>query len=500
MIQKGGILRYLFAGSSNGRTQGFGPWYLGSSPSPATAMNNFREYYNPQILKTQGHELIDFLVQDMKQQLEGDKVLPYEKPETLLKFLEEQGRAHNPNSVVDGLKDISEKYFRNYAPGNLSHQVSVPSPASVLFTMTEAYFNTSTPSLEHSLVGNVIDRFVTNWLIKKVGYGLGADGILTSGATLGNLTALLTARAIQATDVWRSGTTEPLAVMVSEQAHYCIDRAVRTMGLGEKGIIKIPVGHDFAMDVTALEAAFAKATAEGVRVFAVIGSSCSTPTGSFDDLEAIADFCKKHNLWFHVDGAHGAAAVFSEKYRSLVNGIQRADSIVMDLHKMLMAPNIATAVLYKNGSDSYKTFSQDAHYLFSPESDASYDFGLRTYECTKPATGMRVYGVLKLYGEDFFKDYVEHVFDITKEFAGEIKRMASLELLTEPQCNIVCFRKTQEGANLDELNREIKGEILSKGNFIVSSTVIQGKFYLRVTIMNPLTTKETLSNLIKTIL
>jgi L-2,4-diaminobutyrate decarboxylase len=111
------------------------------------------------------------------------------------------------------------------------------------------------------------------------------------------------------------------------------------------------------------------------------------------------------------------AAVFSEKYRSLVNGIQRADSIVMDLHKMLMAPNIATAVLYKNGSDSYKTFSQDAHYLFSPESDASYDFGLRTYECTKPATGMRVYGVLKLYGEDFLCVYFRNDFIVSEIFS-----------------------------------------------------------------------------------
>jgi L-2,4-diaminobutyrate decarboxylase len=111
-----------------------------------------------------------------------------------------------------------------------------------------------------------------------------------------------------------------------------------------------------------------------------------------------------------------------------------------------------------------------------------------------------VYGVLKLYGEDFFKDYIEHVFDIAKEFAGEIKRTASLELLTEPQCNIICFRKTQEGADLDELNREIKGKILSKGDFIVSSTVVQERFYLRVTIMNPLTTKETLASLIKAIL
>jgi L-2,4-diaminobutyrate decarboxylase len=462
-------------------------------------MNNFQKYYNSEFLESQGHELVSFLAADLKKQISAEKLFSSKKPNELLKLVKD-GDFPDPNATVANIAEfLSNNIFQTYSPNNLSHQVSVPSSASVLFNFIEAYFNASTPSSERSLIGNVVDKFVTDWMVSKIGYDSNADGIMTTGATLGNLTALLTARAIKGKNVWSMGNTEQMAVMVSEQAHYCIDKAVRTMGMGEKGVIKIKTNERYQMDLKDLDLKYKEAKEKGINVIAVVGSACTTSTGSFDDLEAIAAFASEHNIWFHIDAAHGGPAVFSEKYKSLVKGISKADSVVIDLHKMLMSPNVATVVLYKNGTDSYKTFSQDAQYLFSEDSDEVYDLGKRTYECTKPASGIRFYGVLKLYGESFFTQAIEHCFDLGNEFATLVKNDSEFELLIEPQCNIVCFRLLKEGVDLNELNKLIKRRVIENGKFYIGSTVLKGEFWLRVVIMNPLTTNDDLSGLLNSI-
>ncbi len=461
-------------------------------------MNNLEKYYNPEFFETQGKQLVEFLASDLQKQIASDKAFPYVKPDELLSALNRKGLGDG-SSVANIAEMLSKNVFHTYSPNNLGHQVSVPTPASVLFNFIESYFNFSTPTYEHSLIGGVIDKFVINWLTSKMGFGVHADGIITSGATLGNLTALLTARAIKGKNVWNDGITEPMAILVSEQAHYCIDKAARTMGFGGKGIIKIKVNDKFQMDLDDLRLKYKSAVDQGINVIAVVGSACTTSTGSFDDLESIGAFCKENELWFHVDGAHGGPAIFSEKYRDLLKGIVQADSMTIDLHKMLMSPNVATAVLYKNGADSYQTFSQDAKYLFPEDTDEAYDIGKRTYECTKPASGIRVYGVLKLYGEQFFTDAVEYLFDLGKEFAELIKADSSFDLAVDPQCNIVCFRYLKEGLDLNELNKSIKKQILKNGNYHITSTVLNNHFYLRVSIMNPLTTIDTMKSLLETI-
>jgi L-2,4-diaminobutyrate decarboxylase len=459
-------------------------------------MNNLEKYYNPEFLESQGHELVSFLAADLKRQISSEKLFSNSKPNDLLNLIKKEKLQDPDASVATIAEFLSKNIFQTYSPYNLSHQVSVPTPASVLFNFIEAYFNASTPSFERSLMGNVVDKFVTDWIISKIGFGPNADGIMTTGATLGNLTALLTARAVKGKNVWNDGITEQMAIMVSEQAHYCIDKAARTMGFGEKGIIKIKTNDKYQMDLNDLSLQYEKAKDAGVNVIAVVGSACTTSTGSFDDLEVIAEFAKTNDIWFHVDGAHGGPAVFSEKYRSLVKGLSLADSATIDLHKMLMSPNVATVVLYKNSQDSYKTFSQDAKYLFPDDSDESYDFGKRTYECTKPTSGIRLYGVLKLYGESFFSEVVDHCFGLGNEFAVLVKNDSSFELLVEPECNIVCFRIVKENADLNELNKLIKKRVNEDGKFFISSTVLKGEFWLRIVIMNPLTTIENLNELL----
>src|SRR5690606_32986824 len=153
---------------------------------------------------------------------------------------------------------------------------------------------------------------------------------------------------------------EPAAVLASEAAHYSLARAVKIMGWGEDAIAPVPQDERLRLRPECLGKALQHAHEQGRRVIAVVANACCTPTGAYDPLSAIAGFCATHNLWLHVDGAHGASACLSPKYRHRVAGVERADSVVWDAHKMMLMPAACTAVLFRDGAHAYAAFAQNA--------------------------------------------------------------------------------------------------------------------------------------------
>ena len=229
----------------------------------------------------------------------------------------------------------------------------------------------------------------------------------------------------------------------------------------------------------------------------MVASAGSTATGMFDPLEPVADFCRARGLWFHVDGAHGAAAVLSPRHAGLVRGIDRADSLVWDAHKMLLLPALVTALLFRDGRASYAPFTQRADYLLRQETqDQWWDPGLRTLECTKRMMGVELYGALALHGTAFFSTYVERMFDLGRRFAAMLREAGDFELAVEPDCNIVCFRYLGAGGDLDRCQERIRSVLLRQGAFYVVQTRLRGRVYLRVTLIHPLTTEQDLVELI----
>ena len=182
-------------------------------------------------------------------------------------------------------------------------------------------------------------------------------------------------------------TTDPaqVAILVSEQAHYCVTRSAHLLGVEPGGIIRVTTNDRYQMDLGAMRDACSRAEDAGQKIMVVVGSACSTSTGSFDDLTGIGEFCRAKGIWFHVDGAHGAAMAFSEKYRHKVAGIEFADSVAMDFHKMLLTPAIISALIFRDEQKSYQSFRQKADYLWSQSSEDHEWFNLakRTFECTK---------------------------------------------------------------------------------------------------------------------
>lgn len=449
--------------------------------------NNLKSAFSPESFRNTAHQLVDILA-DYLESAENqriEKVIPFVEPEESLAFWKADFE-NDDRDIIKFFKNTIDKANHLHHPKYMGHQVTPPVPITAITAMMESLLNNGMAVYEMGLVANPIERILSELLAKKIGYDEKAGGLMTSGGTLANLTALLTARAVK-TDVWEEGSTEKLAIMVSEEAHYCVDRAARIMGLGSDGIIKIPVNNKFQMRIDLLPEYLQSAQNKGLNVFAIVGSACSTSTGSYDNLVEIGHFAQKNKLWFHADGAHGGAVIFSEKYKHLVKGIELADSVIIDWHKMLMTPALATALIYKNGDDAFATFQQKAQYLWANQSSKDwYNSGKRTFECTKLMMCVKVYAIIKAHGIGLFEENVDYLYSLAEKFASLINSKYNFELAIEPASNIVCFRYTN-AQNLNETNSLIRSRIIEDGKFYIVQTSIQEKVYLRVSLMNPLT-------------
>lgn len=462
-----------------------------------------KKAYDPEQFRDQAHRLVDLIADHLEASFSqlDTTVLPWADPDVrLLKWQNDIGKEFDFDRFW---KDTIAETIHIHHPKYLGHQVCASLPLAGLGDMLNGTLNNGSAIYEMGPVSTAMERVVTDWLAEAIGYGRGASGVLTSGGSLGNLTALLAARQHQSGyDHWTQGKTDGYqpAVMVSEESHYSVSRAVHIMGWGEKGVIRVPANHLHQLDASKLEETYIKAENQGIHVLAVVGNACSTSTGSYDPLARIADFCKKKGLWFHIDGAHGGAAAITPKYRHLTEGIERADSVVIDFHKMLGISALTTAVLFRDGQRSYDTFNQKAVYIFNnQEREPWFNSALRTLECTKNMMGVKVYAILRTYGPQIFIDHFTTLYDLGKEFASLLTSAPDFELPYEPVSNIVCYRFLMPGKTEDELNlmnAQIRKKIIESGKFYIVQTLIDNKVYLRSAIMNPFTTHNDMEALL----
>jgi L-2,4-diaminobutyrate decarboxylase len=464
--------------------------------------------FDPEDFRKEGHTLVDILSDYLGDALSGKTmpVLPWNDPDSLAEYFS-FGSGGGENEKLDAfIKRIIDQSIHIHHPHYIGHQVSSPLPVTALVQFCTTLLNNGAAVYEMGPVNMAMEKNVIKKMGSLIGYGTGFDGIFTHGGTAGNLTAMLAARQVKTDyNIWEDGVKEmgKPGYMISEEAHYSLGRNVKIMGLGEESIIKVPVDEHFRMRTDILEEIKIKAEKKGIRIICVIASSCSTATGSYDDLEAISLFCKKYDLWMHVDGAHGMGVLFSEKYKDRVKGIERADSVVIDFHKMFLVPALNTLVMFGNGENSYETFAQKASYLFQKsQKNVWYNSAIRTIECTKSALGIIAYTALKYYGNGYYRSYIDNRYDLAVSFAGIIKSDRQFRLAVEPESNIVCFRFTPDGYNdiaLNQLNSEIRSRIMKEGSFYIVQVELEGKIWLRLTIINPVTSEDDLRDLLQRI-
>lgn len=467
--------------------------------SPAT----IRAAFDPDQFRQLGHKLVDRLAGYLNAATGGASmpVMPRLTAEELVAAWPPHFSAAPGGRFDELVARLVAGSNHLHHPHFVGHQVAPSLPVAALAHLSVSLLNNSLAAFEMGPSGNAIERSLTTWMAQTIGWAGQAGGVLTSGGALGNLTALLAARQARAGgDPWNDGASRRLAVLVSEEAHYSIDRAVRVMGWGRHGAVPVPADERFRMRASALEDSFRAARRAGMTVIGVVANGCSTATGAFDPLEEIADFCEAERLWLHVDAAHGAAALLSPKYRHLLAGIRRADSVVWDAHKMMLMPLLATAVLFRDRAAGDRAFAQQASYLFGEDQALGPDPGARTLECSKPAMGFALYAALTTYGTEAFSAYVESVFDLTREFAEIIRQTRDFELAADPEANILCFRYAPPGRRgLDELQVRLRQRIVRDGSFYLVQARLPAGLFLRTTLINPFTSRGDLVQLLDAI-
>ena len=456
--------------------------------------------YDPERFRAQGHALVDALADALAAAAaRSGPVLRWREPEVEAAHWERT--LGERQELLPLLRRVLADSTQLHHPRFVGHQVCAPLPDAALCELAAALLNNGTAVYEMGPVSTAMERATVRWLAGALGLPAGADGILTSGGSAGNLTALLAARQAKAGfDVWREGAAAgpPLAVLVSEQAHYSVARAAAILGWGRAGAWPVPVDACLKLRPGALAEARRDAERAGRRVIGVVASACTTASGSYDPLEPIADFCAAGGLWLHVDGAHGAAAALVPEYRALVRGIERADSVVWDAHKMLAMPTLITAVLFREGARSYHTFAQDAAYLLDGQAaDEWYNLAHRTLECTKRMLALKLYAALAVHGPELFAENVRRSYGRARAFAALLRAQPDFELALEPEANIVCFRYRPLGAgDLDALQARLRRRLLERGDFYLVQTRLPGGLYLRTTLISPFTDERDLEQLL----
>ncbi len=348
-------------------------------------------------------------------------------------------------------------------------------------------------------VANLVEEQVINWMKAMIGFPREASGLLVSGGSMANVLGITIARnaraGFDARTVGLHGGP-PLVVYGSTEVHSCNQKAVELLGLGSAGLHKVAVKGDYTIDLDALRAAIVADRAEGRRPVCVIASAGTVNTGAVDDLDAVADLCQREGLWFHVDGAIGAVAVLAENVKPLLRGMERADSVALDLHKWLHVPFEAGCLLVRHEEPHRRSFTHTVEYLQHESRGLAgghlwfSDYGL---QLSRQFRALKVWMSIKEHGLERFGRMIARNVEQAHYFGKLVDKAPELELMAPIGLDIVCFRFNPGGLNdeaLNPLNKELLTRLQEQGIAAPSYTTLKGRYCLRMAIANHRSVQE----------
>ena len=410
--------------------------------------------------------------------------------------------------LAEQITVATERYpRRNTHPGFFGWVAPSGLPSDALANAMVSVLNENVGGYWASPVGTTIERTVIGWLAEITGFPESAEGVLLSGGSMANMTAIAAALSRRyGTDYRQRGLTafseaDSPRIICSRETHFSIRRAVGMLGLGVDNIIIIDTDDQFRMRADQL----AGALEQQDEVVCVIATAGTTNTGAIDPLDEIADLCTKHGIWLHVDAAYGGGGLMSKKLRPRYRGIERADSVTMDLHKWFFQALDGSLLLYRDADSARNLFSDSTDYLVQGQdrTPEQYAFFQIAPELSRRFRALPFYIALRCYGIERLGRLAWHNAECAAYLASLAQDHADTELVTAPQLSILCFRYAPAGLpedTIDDLNRQIRDQIQAEGEYLISPTQVRGRPVLRLCIINHQTRAEHVEGLFDSVL
>ena len=403
---------------------------------------------------------------------------------------------------------VTERYpRRNTHPGFFGWIAPSGLPSDPLACAMVAVLNENVPNYRASPVGATIERGVIQWLAELAGFPPQAEGVLLSGGSIANLSGIASAVSRRFGPDYRNrglsalGREQAPAIACSAATHFSVRRAAVMLGIGIDQIRIVDTDDAFRMRAQHLQQILEQQN----NIVCVVATAGTTNTGAIDPLDEIADLCDRHETWLHIDAAYGGGGLMSAELRPRYRGIERADSLTMDLHKWFYQSLDCSLLLYRDAAPARHLFMESADYLDAgsatvPEEYAFFQIGP---ELSRRSRALPLYIAMRHYGIDRLGRNALHNVRCAEYLADLVEHEPLLELIAAPQLSILCFRFRPPGLDdgeVDRINRAIRERIQLAGDYLMSPSQVHGRPVLRACIMNHATRAEHVEGLLDSVL
>jgi len=454
---------------------------------------------SPQEFRRYGHQVVDWIA-DYLAHPERYPVLSQNKPGALKNALPDQApsQGEGMDAMLADLDRVIVPGVTHWNhPGFLAYFATTGSAPGILGEMLSAAFNVNAMLWRTSPSATELEEVTLEWLRKLIGLPDSFEGVIYDTASISSLCAIAAAREAAGLDVREQGlvaTGAKFRMYASEHVHSAADKSAITLGIGQAGLRKIVSDAEYRMNPRALAEAIKEDRGNGWLPFCVVATTGTTSTSSIDPVPAIADICEREGLWLHVDAAYGGSAAVEPEMRWVLEGCDRADSLMINPHKGLFVP-MDLSVLYCRRMDLLqRAFSLVPEFLRTKESDQVKNFMDYGPQLGRRFRALKFWFVMRYFGVDGLQARIRHQLELAREFANWVDQSENFELLAPVPFSLVCFRAHPRGvsneADLDVLNERLMDEVNRRGKVYLSHTKLTGKLTLRLAIGNIRTTGD----------